>query len=282
MGWLGLGEAFCFTYIIKWATIVQLIVLVLRTRSLSVHVLIMESTIPDKIFHGSWNNARTLSVCNNAPIGGGVNQVSKSLDELLVERAKRGDVEAFETLVASHEKAVFNYAYRLTGNYEDAGDIAQEAFLRVYNSLPEFRGDSSFTTWLYRIVRNACLDEMRKRKRQRVTSLDETLEMDDGEMSRQFADSTDGPEQALERVEVQRAVLDSINSLDDEYRVVVVLRDIEGYSYNEIADALGINLGTVKSRLNRARGALKEAFAKLELLAPKVVYSGRRGKAHEL
>jgi len=213
---------------------------------------------------------------------GGVNQVSKSLDELLVERAKRGDVEAFETLVASHEKAVFNYAYRLTGNYEDAGDIAQEAFLRVYNSLPEFRGDSSFTTWLYRIVRNACLDEMRKRKRQRVTSLDETMELDDGEMSRQFADNGDGPEQALERVELQRTVLEAINALDEEYRVVVVMRDIQGYSYNEIAEALGINLGTVKSRLNRARGALKEAFAKLELLGPKVVYSGRRGKAHEL
>jgi RNA polymerase sigma-70 factor, ECF subfamily len=216
--------------------------------------------------------------------GGGVNQVSKSLDELLVERAKRGDVQAFEQLIGQYEKKVFNTAYRLTGNSEDAADVAQEAFLRAYSSLPEFRGDSSFATWLFRIVHNACLDELRKRKRQRVTSLDEPISGEDGEMDRQLAiaDASDGPEQALERVEVQRAVQESIGALDEEYRVVVVMRDIQGYSYNEIADALGINLGTVKSRLNRARNALKEMFGSLELLAPRVVYSGRRGKTHEL
>jgi RNA polymerase sigma-70 factor, ECF subfamily len=213
-----------------------------------------------------------------------VNQVSKSLDELLVERAKRGDVQAFEQLIGQYEKKVFNTAYRLTGNSEDAADVAQEAFLRAYSSLPEFRGDSSFATWLFRIVHNACLDELRKRKRQRVTSLDEPISGEDGEMDRQLAiaDASDGPEQALERVEVQRAVQESIGALDEEYRVVVVMRDIQGYSYNEIADALGINLGTVKSRLNRARNALKEMFGSLELLAPRVVYSGRRGKTHEL
>jgi RNA polymerase sigma-70 factor (ECF subfamily) len=213
-----------------------------------------------------------------------VNQVSKSLDELLVERAKRGDVQAFEQLISQYEKKVFNTAYRLTGNYEDAADVAQEAFLRAYSSIPEFRGDSSFATWLFRIVHNACLDELRKRKRQRATSLDETVAGEDGEMDRQLAvaDASDGPEQALERVEVQRTVQESISALDEEYRLVVVMRDIQGYSYNEIADALGINLGTVKSRLNRARNALKEMFGSLELLTPRVVYSGRRGKTHEL
>jgi len=208
--------------------------------------------------------------------------VSKSLDELLVERAKRGDVEAFEQLIGQHQKTVYNIAYRLTGNHEDASDVAQEAFIRAYSSLAEFRGDSSFATWLYRIVNNACLDELRKRKRQRLTYIDESVTMDDGEMSRQIADTADGPEQALERVEIQRAVQESISTLDDEYRVVLVMRDIQGYSYNEIAESLGINLGTVKSRLNRARNALKEKFGSLELLAPRVVYSGRRGKAHEL
>ena len=208
--------------------------------------------------------------------------MSKSLDELLVERAKRGDVEAFEQLIGQHQKTVYNIAYRLTGNHEDASDVAQEAFIRAYSSLAEFRGDSSFATWLYRIVNNACLDELRKRKRQRLTYIDESVTMDDGEMSRQIADTADGPEQALERVEIQRAVQESISTLDDEYRVVLVMRDIQGYSYNEIAESLGINLGTVKSRLNRARNALKEKFGSLELLAPRVVYSGRRGKAHEL
>lgn len=222
------------------------------------------------------------TVCNNAPSWGGVNQVSKSLDELLVERAKRGDVEAFEQLVSQYEKKVYNLSYRLTGSHEDASDVAQEAFVRVYTSLPEFRGDSSFATWLFRIVHNACLDELRKRKRQRVTSIDETVMVDDGEIGRQFATESDGPEQALERVETQRAVQTAISSLDEEYRIVVMMRDIQGYSYNEIADTLGINLGTVKSRLNRARHALKEMFGKLELLAPRVVYSGRRGRTHEL
>lgn len=208
--------------------------------------------------------------------------MSKSLDELLVERAKRGDVAAFEQLIGQYEKKVFNEAYRLTGNREDAFDIAQEAFVKVYTSLPDFRGDSSFSTWLLRIVRNACFDELRKRKRERSASLQETVAMEDGAMERQFADSTDGPEQALERVETQRVVQQSISRLEEEYRVVLVMRDIQGYSYNEIADSLGINLGTVKSRLNRARNALKEMFGKLELLAPKVVYSGRRGRTNEL
>lgn len=208
--------------------------------------------------------------------------VSKSLDELLVERAKRGDVEAFEQLISHHEKTVYNIAYRLTGNHEDASDIAQEAFIRAYSSLADFRGDSSFATWLYRIVNNACLDELRRRKRQKVTYLDQAVEMDDGEVSRQIADTADGPEQALERVELQRAVQESILELDEEYRVVLVMRELQGYSYNEIAEALDLNLGTVKSRLSRARGALKEKFMSLELLSPTVVYRARRGKAHEL
>lgn len=208
--------------------------------------------------------------------------MSKSLDELLVERAKRGDVEAFEQLISQHERTVYNIAYRLTGNHEDANDVAQEAFLRAFSSLPDFRGDSSFATWLYRIVNNACLDELRRRKRQRVTSLDESVTLEDGELSRQIADTSDGPEEALERVEIQRAVQESIQSLDEEYRIVLVMRDIQGYSYNEIAEALGLNLGTVKSRINRARNALKEIFGNLELLTPRVVYSGRRGKTHEL
>lgn len=208
--------------------------------------------------------------------------MSKSLDELLVERAKKGDVEAFEQLISQHEKTVYNIAYRLTGNHEDASDVAQEAFIRAYSSLPDFRGDSSFATWLYRIVNNACLDELRKRKRQRVTYIDQTVALEDGEVSRQIADPTDGPEEALERVELQRAVQDSIRQLDEEYRIVLVMRELQGYSYNEIADTLGINLGTVKSRLNRARHALKEKFGSLELLSPRVVYSGRRGRTHEL
>lgn len=209
--------------------------------------------------------------------------MSKSLDELLVERARRGDVDAFEQLIGLHEKRVYNYAYRLTGNHEDAKDMAQEAFVRVYTSLPDFRGDSSFATWLFRIVYNASLDELRKRNRQKVVSLNEPVVAGDDEpISRELAGDEVGPEEALERVEIQRAVQESIATLDEEYRAVIVMRDIQGFSYNEIADKLEINLGTVKSRLNRARNALKEKFGDLELLSPRVVYSGRRGKINEV
>lgn len=203
--------------------------------------------------------------------------MSKTLDELLVERAKKGDVAAFEQLIAQYQKSVYNTAFRLTGNHEDASDVAQEAFVKVYTSLPDFRGDSSFKTWLFRIVHNACNDELRKRIRKRTSSLSDIVFNEDGDLSRQIPDPSDGPEQSLDRIETQRVVQQSINELDDEYRIVVVMREIQGLSYNEIADALGINLGTVKSRLNRARHALKEKFSDLELLAASVVYSGRRG-----
>lgn len=281
--WQGARLCVSFTYSIESYKILQRVL----TDMGSCRLVGLPNTARD----GYWkphpetgNKSRFLSVSNTAPSGGGVNQVSKSLDDLLVERAKRGDVEAFEQLISQYEKKVVNTAYRLTGNIEDAMDVAQEAFIRAYSSIPEFRGDSSFATWLFRIVHNACLDELRKRKRQRITSLDEPVQSSDGEMERQLAvaNSSDGPEEALERVEVQRAVQESINALDEEYRIVVVMRDIQGYSYNEIAETLGINLGTVKSRLNRARNALKEMFGRRELLEPKVVYSGRRRRTHEL
>lgn len=211
-----------------------------------------------------------------------MNQVSKSLDELLVERAKNGDAEAFERLIQQYEKKVYNFAYRYVGNPEDAADIAQEALVRAYTSLSNFRGNSSFQTWLLRITYNACLDELRKRSRQKLTSIDETVFGDEGEMARQFADSADGPEALVEREELQRTVHETIQELDDEHRTMILMRDLQGYSYNQIADVLGLNLGTVKSRINRARQALKEKFGNLELLTPRVVYSGRRGKSHEL
>lgn len=200
----------------------------------------------------------------------------------LVERARAGDMAAFESLVAHYERKVLNMAYRRIGSYEDACDIAQEAFVRAYTRLGEFRGDASFSTWLYRIVHNACMDEIRRRKRQTITSLDQPMEADDGEMFRQLKDEEGvGPEQALERRELQAEVQRAIARLEDHFRVVLVMRDIQGLSYNEIADVLGENLGTVKSRLNRARNALKEQLA-VELFSPQFVYRPRRRQGNEL
>lgn len=193
-------------------------------------------------------------------------------EEALLKRAREGDVEAFETLTAAYERKVYNLAYRLTGNHDDASDVAQEALLKVFTSLPEFRGDASFSTWLYRVVSNTCLDELRRRKRQRAVSLDEPLYMENGEgVSRQWADESDGPEEALARRELQATVQQAISLLEEEHRVILVMRDIEDLSYQEIADALQLSLGTVKSRLNRARAALQKKFSELELFGPKIV-----------
>lgn len=192
-------------------------------------------------------------------------------EQALLARAQAGDVQAFERLVAAYERKVYNLAYRLTGNHDDASDVAQEALIKVYTSLGDFRGDSSFSTWLYRVVSNACLDELRRRKRQRATSLDAPVATDDGGLARQLPASGDGPEEALARKELQATVQMAIQALDEEHRVVIILRDIQGHSYQEIADYLGLSLGTVKSRLNRARAALQKKFSELELFGPNFV-----------
>lgn len=208
--------------------------------------------------------------------------MARTEEELLVAKARRGDTAAFESLVAQYEKKVYNLAYRLTSNHDDASDIAQEAFIRVYTSLAGFKGDSSFATWLTRIVYNVCYDELRKRKRQRTTSLDEPATIEDETIERQVADSADGPAEELERKETRAMVQQGIMSLDETYRAVIVLRDLQGYTYEEIARITGLELGTVKSRLNRARHQLKEKFSRLELFASPVVYSARRGKLREV
>jgi len=183
----------------------------------------------------------------------------------LVERVQRGDLSAFEELIRPYEKKVFNLAYRMCGSVEDAKDLAQEAIVRAFSGLSSFRGDASFSTWLYRIASNACLDELRRRKRQPADYLDEPVITVDGEIRRQVADPSQNPLEVVERSELQQIIQDSLTSLPEEYRVVVVLREIQGFSYQEIAEILNCSLGTVKSRLNRARKALKEKFTVLEL-----------------
>ncbi|MCG0240062.1 MAG: sigma-70 family RNA polymerase sigma factor [Firmicutes bacterium] len=209
--------------------------------------------------------------------------MSPSEEAKLVERARQGDVDAFEALIIQYERKVYNLAYRLTGNPEDASDLAQEAFVRVYQSLGDFRGDSSFATWLYRIVANACRDELRRRQRQRTVSLEVTVENEDGEMVRQYADEGEGPDQTLERVELQRLVRETLATLDEDHRQILILRDFQDLSYQDIADLLNLSLGTVKSRINRARHALKVKLAReLELLQSRVVYNSRRRHGNEL
>lgn len=195
----------------------------------------------------------------------------------LVARCRRGHATAFEELVARYERKVYNLAYRMTGSHEDARDITQEAFLKVYTSLRHFRGDAAFGTWLFRIASNMCLDELRRRRRRLLVSIDEPYQHEEGEVQRQLPDSGADPGQVAEIRDLQRMVHDAIQHLSDDHRLIVVLRDLQGFSYEEIASMLDCSLGTVKSRLNRARAALRKYLEDQELLSPADVKSGQRG-----
>jgi len=179
----------------------------------------------------------------------------------LIERSKRGDITAFDQLVRTYEKSVYNTAYRLSGSYDDASDIAQEAFVRAWNNLKSFRGDSAFSTWLYRIVTNVFLDD-RKRKRARPQrSLDEVIALDESNVARQFEDSTPGPDEIAEGSERRTALERAIHTLPEAQRAVIVLYHSQGLSYDEIAEITNLPMGTVKSKLNRARLALRDRLA---------------------
>jgi RNA polymerase sigma-70 factor (ECF subfamily) len=184
---------------------------------------------------------------------------------LLIDKIKQGDLNSFEQLVARYEAKVFTIAYRYTGNHHDAGDLAQEAFIRVYRAIGSFRGESSFLTWLYRVVTNVCKDEMRRRSRENTVSIDEMTEWGKQPVPR----IKTGPLETVLHKEWQEEIQQVLNSLSYEHRTVIVMRDIQGYTYEEIAFFLECSLGTVKSRLSRARNILKDL-----LLARSDILSG--------
>lgn len=187
-------------------------------------------------------------------------------EKAIIERCKRGDLGAFNELVKKYEKQVYNFAYRLTGNYDDANDIAQEAFLRVYNAIGSFRGDASFTTWLFRITTNVFLDERKRARAHPHTSLDEHVELEESRVSRQIEDSAPTPDVVMEGKERGQILQDAIRSLPEYQRTVVTLYHTQQKSYEEIAEIMDQPIGTVKSRLNRARLALKEKLSPLREL----------------
>lgn len=169
----------------------------------------------------------------------------------LVRAAAGGDEDAFAQLVALHEKKVYNLALRMCGDPEDAWDAAQEAFLSAWRGLPSFRGEAGFSTWLYRLASNAAIDQLRRNRRQR-----EEASLDAGEMD--TPDQSPGPQEAAEGSELQRAVADGLASLSEDHRRILLLREYQELSYDEIAQTLDMDLGTVKSRISRARRALRK------------------------
>jgi RNA polymerase sigma-70 factor (ECF subfamily) len=152
------------------------------------------------------------------------------------------------------------------GNEEDAKDMAQEALIKVFRSIKDFKGQSSFSTWLYRIVTNVCLDELRRRKNEKYISMDSTIQTDSGELHMELCSDKETPESVYERVEQRELIKKAICELNEEYRSAIVLRDVQGFSYEEISTMLDCSLGTVKSRINRARNMLRDKLrASMEL-----------------
>ena len=181
--------------------------------------------------------------------------MTREQEAAIVRKVLGGDANAFETLVLEYEKNVYNIALRMTGNSEDAADMTQEACIKAYNSLQSFRGDSKFSVWLYRIVSNVCLDFLRSKNRRPTVSL--SVEDDDGEDAQlDVADESQSPELLLDRKLTRDSVRRGLDSLPPDYRQILLLREIQGLSYDEIAQALSLEVGTVKSRIFRARKRL--------------------------
>lgn len=177
--------------------------------------------------------------------------------EELTRSAARGSQDAFAQLVALHEKRVYSLALRLTGNREDAWDVAQEAFLSAWRGLPAFRGEAEFSTWLYRLTANAAIDCLRRTRRQRgEVSLDDEL------MGMDAIDAAPSPQEQAERMELREAVSAGMAYLSEPHRQALILREFQEMSYEEIAQTLGVDLGTVKSRIARARSALRKILLK--------------------
>lgn len=188
------------------------------------------------------------------------------MDEMhLVQAARAGELAAFNQLVLSYQGLAYNVAYRVMGDPDAAADATQDAFIKAYKALDSFRGES-FRAWLMRIVTNTCYDQLRAKQRRPASSLDDMLAESDHTW--RLAEPGERPDERAEREELSRLLQWAIHQLPEDQRAVVVLSDIEGLSYDEIAIATGTQLGTVKSRLSRARAKLRDLLQQQQELLP--------------
>lgn len=181
-------------------------------------------------------------------------------DETLVRRAQRGNMEAFEELVARHRDKIYARAFSMMRNEDEATDLSQEAWVKGWQRLKQFQGESSFVTWMTRIVINLCLDQLRKQKRQRAESI-EQLEEDLGGVERQMPTVVINPTEGLERSELRRRIDDALGKLSYEHRTVLILHEFEDLEYKEIAKRMECSIGTVMSRLFYARRKMASLMA---------------------
>jgi len=186
-------------------------------------------------------------------------------EHALVSAARRGDVQAFNTLILQYQTMVFNVAFRILHDEDAASDATQEAFISAFRALHSFRG-GSFKAWVLRIVVNACYDQLRKTKRQPTSSLDDMLM--DPDHSDLLDDHSETPEEYVMRGALSAAIQAGLDSLPPDQRAVIVLSDVQELSYEEIAQATGVSLGTVKSRLSRGRARMRDYLLRRRELEP--------------
>lgn len=193
-------------------------------------------------------------------------------DALLIRRAQKGDAGAFEALMEPYERRIYALCLRMLGNREDAQDCAQDAMLRIWRAMPTYREQSAFLTWACRIATNACLDLLRKRKIRPSVSLDGLVESGYTPAD----DEGQDPQVRAEKSERKAELSQAIQGLPEDMRSALVLRDVQGFSYEEVSDILDTPLGTVKSRINRARAKLREKLSAREPLGGPSVYTDER------
>jgi RNA polymerase sigma-70 factor (ECF subfamily) len=191
------------------------------------------------------------------------------MDEFaLIRNAQNGDLEAFNRLILAYQEMVYNQAYRVMGEADAAEDATQEAFISAYRKIHTYRG-GSFKAWLLRIVTNACYDELRRRKRRPVVAIEPTDDYDNEiESPRWMASPGESPEDFVTRTELSASIQRCLNTLSEDFRTVVVLVDIQGMDYAEAAEIMGTPLGTIKSRLARARRGMRKCLQNIGELLP--------------
>lgn len=182
-------------------------------------------------------------------------------DVRLMLKFKEGDRSAFETLLDKYHAPIINFSYRFLGNKTESEDLAQEVFLRIYRSASNYTPQAKFSTWIYRIAKNLVLNELRRKKTQKTSSLEEMISTEEGERQRQFSDDKPSALQKLEKQDLADAVRKALDSLPPNQRTAVVLSKYEGLSYEDIAKIIGCSVSAVKSLLNRAKVTLKEKLS---------------------
>ncbi|MGK7345514.1 MAG: RNA polymerase sigma factor [Candidatus Nitrospinota bacterium M3_3B_026] len=189
-------------------------------------------------------------------------KASKNEDLELIGKIKKGDFSAFERLVRKYETRIYNHCLKFLNNQEDAEDVLQETFLQVHRSLNSFRGDSAFSTWLFKIATNGCLMKIRKTKKVDLVSIDKPIDFDGSLLQREIVDWSKNPSLLHGNDEIRKALDSMISLLPEDKRVVLILKDVEGFSNLEISQILGMTVAAVKSRLHRARLAMRDALSR--------------------